>query len=199
MHSRRRLSLPEFSHYQTYFTEMDQALLLEVGTHLLDLCRLLFGEPETVYARTHRVSPHMKGEDVYALMLGYPDMTCVIHDSWASVPVPDQECPPEGYAYYIRMIQIDGTEGTLSQSRDGSVHVHSDTDHLSYPFSGDVLPASHAIALQHFVDCLISGAPFESSGEDYINTMALVHAAYRSAAEGRAVRPAELIAECART
>ncbi len=198
IHARRRLTLPEFSYYQSYFAEMEQALLLEVGTHLLDLCRLMFGEPETVYARTHHISPHMKGEDVYALMLGYPGMTCVIHDSWASVPVPDQECPPEGYAYHIRMIQIDGTEGTLSQSRDGTVHVYTDTDHQSYPYAGDVLPASHAVALQHFVDCLTSGASFETSGEDYVNTMALVHAAYRSAAEGQVIRPAELIAACTR-
>jgi D-apiose dehydrogenase len=199
IHSRRRLTLPKFEHNQSYFTEMEQALLLEVGTHLLDLCRFLFGEPETVYARTHRVSPLMKGEDVYALILGYPDMTCVIHDSWASVPVPDQELPPPDYPYYIRMLQVDGTQGTLSQSRDGALHVYTDTDHQVYSYTGAVLPEANGETLQHFVDCLRSGAPFETSGADYIKTMALVHAAYRSAAEGQVIRPSDLVEACTHT
>ena len=38
----------------------------------------------------------------------------------------------------------------------------------------------HAIQ-RHFVDCVLNDSPFESTGEDYLKTVALVEAAYRSA------------------
>ena len=42
-------------------------------------------------------------------------------------------------------------------------------------------------ALQHSIDCLDSGAEFETSGADRLNTMALVNACHRSAQDGRAI------------
>ena len=44
-------------------------------------------------------------------------------------------------------------------------------------------------ACKHFLDCLQRGATAETSGEDSLRTYALVDAAYRAAAEGRAVQP----------
>jgi predicted dehydrogenase len=38
----------------------------------------------------------------------------------------------------------------------------------------------HAIQ-RHFVDSVLNDTPFESTGEDYLKTVALVEAAYRSA------------------
>ena len=72
---------------------MTRLLLYEVGTHLLDVSRFLFGEPDTVYARLHQISVDVKGEDVQVVTLGYPEMTLVIHDSWASVPIPGMDRP----------------------------------------------------------------------------------------------------------
>jgi predicted dehydrogenase len=46
----------------------------------------------------------------------------------------------------------------------------------------------HALQ-QHFVDRLRDGAPFESTGEDYLRTTALVEACYRSQATGQVVYP----------
>ena len=42
---------------------------------------------------------------------------------------------------------------------------------------------------RHWVDCLRRGVPPQTSGEDNLRTYALVTAAYRSAAERRAVAP----------
>lgn len=42
-------------------------------------------------------------------------------------------------------------------------------------------------ALQHFVDGVRTGAPFETDGRDTLRTMRLVYACYESAATGRAV------------
>ena len=40
---------------------------------------------------------------------------------------------------------------------------------------------------RHFVDCLLSGARFESHGADYLKTFGVVDAVYESASSGRAV------------
>ena len=45
-------------------------------------------------------------------------------------------------------------------------------------------------ACRHFLDCLKRGVPAETSGEDNLKSYALVDAAYRAAAEHRAIAPA---------
>jgi predicted dehydrogenase len=51
-------------------------------------------------------------------------------------------------------------------------------------FAGDCVYALQ----RHFVDCLLSGRPFESSGEDYLHNVRIVEAAYESAQKHASVR-----------
>ena len=106
-------SLPRFDHDQTYFTEMPQLLLYEVGTHLLDVSRYFFGNPQAVYTRSHHISPDVIGEDVEVMTLAYENMTLVIHDSWASVPIPDLDRPDFERRRHHRLVEIEGTKGSL--------------------------------------------------------------------------------------
>lgn len=60
---------------------------------------------------------------------------------------------------------------------------------LEYPrarknFAGDCV----FFLQRHFVDCMLSGAEFESSGHDYLNNVRIVEAAYESSRTGRTVR-----------
>lgn len=192
VHRRDRLTLPRFNHNQTYFTEMPQLLLYEVGTHLLDTSRFLFGEPESVYCRLHHISPEVVGEDVEVITLAYPDMTEVIHDSWASVPIPGLDRPAEKKPWYPRILEIEGTLGTLRLNPDGQIWLYTDHERKGWPTPEDVMPKAHAAAQQHFIDCLESGEVFETSAEETIKTMALVYACYKSAEEGRVVRVEEM-------
>jgi predicted dehydrogenase len=43
---------------------------------------------------------------------------------------------------------------------------------------------------RHFVDCMLSGQEFESSGSDYLKNVRIVEAAYESARTGSCVRVA---------
>jgi predicted dehydrogenase len=190
---RSRMTLPDFEHVQAYLAEMPRLILYELGVHYLDTLRFLFGEPDTVFARLHRISPHVKGEDVQAITVGYPELTCLINSSWASVLIPDVDRPRGGYqSLPPPRLEIDGTEGTLMLKIDGSLHLFTDSDHQQWQFPPDTRPKAHVAAQQHFVDCLESGATFETSGAETVKTMALVYACYLSAAEGRVVDPKEL-------
>jgi predicted dehydrogenase len=193
MHQRHRLTLPYFDHDQTYFTEMPQLLLYEVGTHLLDVSRYLFGEPQAVYTRLHHISPDVIGEDVQVINLAYENMTMMIHDSWASVPIPDLDRPDFERRWHHRLLEIEGTQGTLVLRPDTSIDFYSDSDEQRWPPVETGMAEAHIAAQQHFIDCLESGAEFETSGEETIRTMALVYACYQSVDQGVVVKPETLI------
>ena len=189
IHHRSRSSLPTFEHSQAYMKDMPRWAVYELGVHYLDTFRFLFGEPEVLFCRLHRVSPDVRGEDVQLITLGYKNLSCLIKHSFASVPIPgidkpaDTPVPPR----MAHGLQIDGTRGTLTINPDNSLHMFTDTEHEHWPFSQNAVAKSHVAAQQHFIDCLESGAEFETSGVETLKTMTLVYTAYRSAEEGRSI------------
>ena len=194
---RTRSTLPRgfVDHSQAYFAEMPRLALYELGVHYLDTLRYLFGDPDSVYARLHQISPFIAGEDVELVILGFEGLTCYIDNSWASVQVPDIDTP-KGIrrGELLSRVEIDGTEGTLALRADGSLHLLTDTEHQHWQFSRQgTIPESHTAAQQHFVDCLETEAEFETSGAETLRTMALVYAAYLSAEEGKVIDPGELL------
>ncbi|HEX2324045.1 MAG TPA: Gfo/Idh/MocA family oxidoreductase, partial [Chloroflexota bacterium] len=89
---------------QPFLAELEQFILTDMGTHILDVVRFLFGEPARVTAQTSRVHPRIKGEDVATLLLSIPrleaapgagpaepagpagvrdDLACTVHLSYA--------------------------------------------------------------------------------------------------------------------
>jgi len=192
--SRVRMTLPQFDHRQGYLAEMPRLIVYEMGVHYLDTLRFLFGEPDTVYARLHHVSPHVKGEDVQLITLGYTGLTCQINTSWASVPVPGPDEVEKGDRVGSPPIEIDGVQGTLVYDRDSVLHLFTDGGHERWPLlREDGQPGPAAAAQQHFIDCLERGAEFETSGAETLKTMALVYACYLSADQGRVLDPDELL------
>jgi len=193
VHQRIRMTLPEFDHRQTYLSEMPQLIVYEVGVHYSDTFRFLFGEPDSIYARLHHISPYVKGEDVQLITLGYQALTGVINNSWASVPVPGLDRPEADQRRLSPpRLEIDGTQGTLILECDGSLNLITDNEHQNWQFSEDTIPKSHIAAQQHFIDCLESGAEFETNGLETLKTMSLVYACYLSAREGRVINPEQL-------
>jgi predicted dehydrogenase len=191
---RLRTSLPEFHHPQAYFAEMPRWALYELGVHYLDTFRFLFGEPQTVFARLHKVSPYVQGEDVELITVSYKDLTCLIDHSFASVPIPglDRLNVNEDPWQVAHGLEIDATHGTLLLKPDRSLHLFTDNDQQEWQFPADSKHHSHVAAQKHFIDCLESGCEFETSGGETLKTMALVWACYRSAEEGRVVDPREM-------
>jgi len=188
LHQRHRLTLPHFNHYQKYFLEMPNLALYELGTHLLDLLRFLFGEPETVYARLHRISAEVKGEDVQTIVLGFGDsLTAIITDSWASVPIKTLDRTAEERKWYPRILEIDCENGTIFVDQAGSLKIYMDSEQIDLDYPSDAIQQSHSSALKHFIECLENGCEFETNGKNTLATMRLVYAAYDSARSGQVV------------
>jgi predicted dehydrogenase len=54
---------------QPFLKTLKHFILTDLGSHILDTTRFLFGEAESLYCRTHQVHTDIAGEDVATIML----------------------------------------------------------------------------------------------------------------------------------
>ena len=172
---------------QPYFAEMPRFLLMETLVHHLDTARYLMGDIEEVYCRTARLNPVIQGEDLAVISVRHANGVLGMIDG-------NRTAKPEEAAEVMGSSRFEGSEATIQLRGSGDVwldgeKVFSGRNLIGY--KGDSCRA----AQQHFIDCLLSGAEFETEVTDYLNTTAAaVEACYRSAADNRPVSIAEITA-----
>src|SRR5687767_11078352 len=54
---------------QPFLRELEQFVLTDVGSHVLDIARFLFGEVASVYCHTQKIHQDIRGEDVASVFL----------------------------------------------------------------------------------------------------------------------------------
>ena len=177
---------------QPYLADVERFIILDLGIHVLDVARFLLGDVRDIYARTQRTLPGARGEAQAAMTLGHVSgavsaVTCSYTNRIDPDPFPQT------------LIEIEGTAGTLRLQRDYRLELHM----AGKVEVCEVAPRTPAWAdpqwalvqesvlntQAHFVDCLISGHAFQTSGQDNLKTFALVEAAYASAASGQPAVP----------
>ena len=172
---------------QPFFREYPRLLIYETGVHFIDTFRFLLGEPTSVMAHARRMNPVIRGEDTAQLLLTFDGGATAVWDANRY-----NETEAESPRYTFGELRIDGTNGHLTMAADSTIRVKRLGDpasELAYQrerknFAGDCVYALQ----RHFVDCMVSGSPFESTGEDYLKTIRVVEAAYASANRGEVVR-----------
>lgn len=180
---------------QPYLAEGARFIIEDLGIHILDITRALFGDVARISATTTRINPAIRGEDVATMLLAHESgVTSVVDCSYATRRTP--ETFPE------TLLEIDGTGGTLRLDAGYRLTIQAGGDEEVRDVAPPVLPwaerpwhniqESVALIQQHFIACLCDGRAPETSGADNLRTLALVEAAYLSAAEGRTVALAEL-------
>lgn len=164
----------------TAFWTQPRVLLREIGVHFADTFRFLFGDVETVYARTQRQNPALAGEDAAVMVLGFVDGSTATLD--ASRYGENSAADPR---LTFGTMRIDGSTGHLLLDSDGSLTIHPlggipelvEYEVPDLGFAGDSVYATQ----RHFIDALQSSLPFETDGEDYLHSVEIIEAAYRSA------------------
>jgi D-apiose dehydrogenase len=163
---------------QPYFREMPRLLIYETLIHPIDTSRFLFGEVASLQAFAKRHNARIAGEDRAVVLLNHGSVDGVIDGSRYTNPEPAG--PAMGDSVF------EGTEGVLRVLANGEVYAGARllTKHATdVGYKGDSVRATQ----QHFIDCLRSGAKFETGVREYFGSFAAVEAAYASAAEGRAI------------
>lgn len=176
---------------QPYLATDDKFIIRDLGIHILDIARFLFGDVARITASTRRVNQKVRAEDAATMMLVHErGATSIVDCSYATAL--EQENFPQ------TLIEIDGDAGTARLGADYRLTVHSSGGTEHRDVSPPLLPWAerpwHNIQEsvfnieRHFTECLKTGAEPETSGADNVKTLALVYAAYDSAAEcGRTI------------
>jgi len=172
---------------------LENFILTDMGTHILDIARFYFGEPELVYCQNHQVHRNIKGEDVSTVMLlasgGNMTVTCEMgypenyyeHDVFPQTLVfveGDKGTAEVGADYWIRVTTSDGTH---SRRCPPVSYNWARPDHL-------VVHASIVPCHASFLRAFRGEGTAETTGEDNLKTLKLVYACYESARSGKAIR-----------
>lgn len=176
---------------QPALAELEQFLLTDIGSHILDTARFLFGEAKTLDCATSKVCG-LKGEDVatcFMRMTGCDAVTCEM--SYASRM--EDESFPETYAV------VEGTLGVVQLRRGYELRVtteHGTTvSHApppSYPWLDpryQLVHSSIVAAQRDLASALRGDSQAETTGEDNLRTVELVFGAYASARSSRSTSP----------
>ncbi|QDT57479.1 Kynurenine formamidase [Caulifigura coniformis] len=173
---------------QPYFRDMPRLLVHETGVHLIDLFRFLGGEIVETYSVLRRLNDVIAGEDTGLLTFRMKGGAVAV---WDANRFNDSTAADPRYTFGEMLVE--GNGGSIRLASDGGLTVqplggrettHAYT-HVDRGFGGDCVYFTQ----RHFIDCLNSGAEFETNGAEYLKTLAVVEAVYQSARENRPVAP----------
>jgi D-apiose dehydrogenase len=169
-------SFPVFDN-QPFLKDLEQFILTDIGSHILDVARFLFGDAKSLYATTHRVHPDIKGEDVATTMMKMGgDITVVCEMSYVYVEG-DKGFLELGPDYWIR----ETTEaGTLSKRYPPPRY---DWANPAYDLIHSSIVPCQADLLAHLKGEKIA----ETNGDDNLKTAKLYFGSYESAKTGQAL------------
>ena len=182
-------SFPVFDN-QPFLKTLEQFILTDMGCHILDVARFLFGEVARLYCQTHQITPGIMGEDAATVMLQMQSgATVVVNLSYASRVEHDRF--PETF------IHVEGELGAVELAPDCWLRVTTErgteTRRCLPPVYAWADPR-YALVHSSIVEChrdllnaLQTGTAPETSAMDNLKALKLVQAAYDSARENRAV------------
>jgi len=169
---------------QPYLATENRFIILDLGIHLLDLARCFMGDAHGVSCWTKRVNPNIRGEDVATMVLDHGNgRTSIVDCSYATHQVPDP--------WPQTLVTLEGPEGTIVLDADYRLHLTGGSEIVTRHVPPQAWPWSRApldiiqdsvVALQrHWLDRFRAGQDAETSGEDNLKVVELVHAAYADA------------------
>jgi predicted dehydrogenase len=174
---------------QPFLAKLEHFILTDIGSHVLDICRFLFGEAKSLYCLTERVNKKIKGEDVAnTLMQMESGLHCYAEMSYASIL--------EKEAFPQTLVLIEGDKGSLHLTNDFELRTttrQGTTTQKIEPVMYSWLDPAYAVVHSSIVDCNrdilngLRGGKTETTGDDNFKTVQLVWASYESAATGKVV------------
>jgi predicted dehydrogenase len=176
---------------QPFLRQLPEFILTDLGSHLLDVARFLFGEVANLFCHTQRVHPEIAGEDAATILLrSERGASVLVEMAYAENYIEDDAFPQT-------RIFIEGSNGSLELLHGFRIHVttSSGTEKLHVPpprFAWadpryEIVHSSIVPCQRNLADALRGESPAETTGEDNLRTVRLVFAAYESARTGGAV------------
>lgn len=182
-------SFPVFDN-QPFLRDLEQFILTDVGSHILDAARYLFGDAALLRCQTHSINPGIKGDDVATVMLQTKaGATVVCEMSYATNS--EHQRFPETFIF------AEGTQGTAELAPDHWIRVTTEEGTFArrvppprYAWADPAYDIVHASIVPCNEDLLLTlqgRKTAETDASDNIRTVELVFASYDSAASGQTV------------
>ena len=180
---------------QPYLAEGERFIVEDLGVHVLDTARFLFGDVSRLTARLQRVNPRVRGEDAATMLLAHESgVTSVVDCSYSSKL--EEELFPQ------TIVEIDGSEGSIRLRPGYQLSITSNGQTERRDVAPDLKPWAekpwHNVQesvfniQKHWVECLAAGREPATSGRDNLRTFQLVEAAYLSGRTGETVSPGDI-------
>jgi predicted dehydrogenase len=176
---------------QPFLKELDHFILTDMGSHVLDVVRYLFGECDELWCQTKAISPGIKGEDLAVLLLNmkngmpvYTEMSyasIVEHDSFSTLHILVEG--EKGSVFLGPKFEIRTTtrKGTSSEIVKFPSYPWADPDYIVNHESGIHIN-------KNIFDDMTGKGKAENSGTDNLETVRLIWAGYDSAATGKKIK-----------
>jgi D-apiose dehydrogenase len=172
--------------------ELENYILADMGVHLLDVCRFLFGEADRMYCHIHQIQKGIKGEDAATVMMhmgGGTTVTC-------SMGFPGHFL--EHDVFTQTLILVEGDAGSVQLDRDYWIRITTSGGTRANRHAPVWLPwmhpkylASHASIVPcnaNLLRAIRGEGEAETVASDNLKTMRLTFAAYESARCGAAIQ-----------
>jgi D-apiose dehydrogenase len=169
---------------QPALAELERFIISDLGVHILDMARYLFGDVHQLYCQTQKINPTIRGEDVANTLLTMNSgVNCFVEVSYASHL--EQETFPQ------TLLLIEGDQGsirldynhqlTLTQKGVGSERWAAEPPHYSWADPDYALIHSSVVAcIENILEDLSGNGQADTTGEDNLKTMELVFLSYES-------------------
>jgi len=181
---------------QPFLKELNHFILTDMGSHILDVIRFLFGECEELWCQTKAINKGIKGEDLAVVMMkmesGMPVYTelsyasVVEHDSFSTLHILVEG--EKGSVYLGPKFEIRTTtkDGTISEIVKFPSYPWADPDYIVNHESGIHIN-------RNILNDILGRGRAENTGEDNLETVRLIWACYESAVSGGIIRIEEYI------
>ena len=176
---------------QPFLMELDHFILTDMGSHVLDVVRFLFGECDSLWCQTRAVNHKIKGEDLAVILMemsnGMPVYTemsyasIVEHDTFSTLNILVEG--EKGSVFLGPKFEIKTTtrEGTKSEIVKFPSYSWADPDYIVNHESGIHVS-------RNILDDIQKKGKAENSGDDNLETMRLIWASYESATSGEKIK-----------
>jgi D-apiose dehydrogenase len=182
-------SFPVFDN-QPFLKELKQFILTDMGTHILDAARFLFGDFAALCCRTAKTRPDIEGEDAATLLMeSRSGVSVVCEIGYAGYPREDRF--PE------TLVKVEGAAGSVELGPDYWIHVTTPKEryarrhppaYYSWAEPAYLLVQSSIVACNtNLLYALQGKEAAETTGADNLKTLELVFRAYDSASTNRMV------------
>ena len=175
---------------QPFLKELDHFILTDMGSHVLDVCRYLFGECESLWCQTRSVNKGIKGEDLAVILMDmkngiplYTEMSyasIIEHDMFSTLNILAEG--EKGSVFLGPKFEIRTTtrQGTVSEIVKFPSYTWADPDYIVNHESGIHIN-------KNILDDITGKGKAENTADDNFETVRLIWAAYESAKTGKLI------------